>query len=119
MPPGDAQPGLRQRFMYLMDRVGIVRDWAPIGIGAAIGSLTGLGAVGFERALHWFEHAVERGHHAMGDRGFGLFGLVLFPAIGMGLTGLLVHLFAAEAKGHGVPQVIRAILTRGGVISPR
>ncbi|MEO0513658.1 MAG: chloride channel protein, partial [Planctomycetota bacterium] len=119
MPSGDAQLGLRQRFMDLMDRVGIARDWAPIGIGAAIGSLTGLGAVGFERALHWFEHAVERGHDALGDRGFGLFGLVLFPAIGMGLTGVLVHLFAAEAKGHGVPQVIRAILTRGGVISPR
>lgn len=42
--------------------------------------------------------------------------LILTPVIGMGLTGVIVQLFASEAKGHGVPQVMRALIKKKGVI---
>ncbi len=41
------------------------------------------------------------------------------PAAGGLLVGPLVHFFAREAKGHGVPEVMDAVATRGGVIRPR
>jgi CIC family chloride channel protein len=40
------------------------------------------------------------------------------PAVGGLLVGPLV-VYAREAKGHGVPEVMEAMLLRGGVIRPR
>lgn len=105
---------LRLRLNRIMDRLGFGSEWGLIAIGAAIGTLTGFGAVGFGTALHWFEHEIALGKQAI--PGWGLF---LFPMLGMGLTGVLVHLFASEAKGHGVPQVMKALIQRGGRITAR
>lgn len=45
---------------------------------------------------------------------------VLVSATVGGLTvGLLVHRFAREAKGHGVPEVMSAVALNGGRIRPR
>ena len=44
---------------------------------------------------------------------------MLLPAIGGLLVGPLVHRFAREAKGHGVPEVMTALITRGGHIRKR
>jgi len=79
-------------------------DWALIILGAAIGSLTGLAAIGFAKVLHIVEQRVQ---HAQGEH---IWMLVAAPVVGMGITGVLVKLFASEAKGHGVPQVMKAII---------
>jgi len=44
---------------------------------------------------------------------------ILVPAIGGLLVGPLIYFLAKEAKGHGVPEVMQAILLKGGVIRPR
>jgi CIC family chloride channel protein len=44
---------------------------------------------------------------------------LLLPAIGGLIIGPIIHLFAREAKGHGVPEVIAAVAVRGGVIRRR
>ncbi len=44
---------------------------------------------------------------------------LLAPAIGGILVGPLVYFFAKEAKGHGVPEVMEAVLLKGGTIRPR
>jgi CIC family chloride channel protein len=41
------------------------------------------------------------------------------PALGGLIVGPLIYFFAREAKGHGVPEVMQAIIARGGVIRPR
>ena len=94
--------------------LGFEQDWYLIMLGALIGILTGLGAVGFAELLHIVERGVNAGR---GETELWL--LFVFPVIGMGLTGVLVHFFAAEAKGHGVPQVMRALIKKGGLIKKR
>jgi len=46
----------------------------------------------------------------------GAFFIVLAPAVGGLIYGPLVHRFAREARGHGVPEVMYAIHKRGGRI---
>ncbi|GIT79718.1 chloride channel protein [Leifsonia sp. LS1] len=45
--------------------------------------------------------------------------VILAPAIGGLLYGPLVHRFAREARGHGVPEVMYAVARRGGHIPGR
>ncbi|HEX9741027.1 MAG TPA: chloride channel protein, partial [Ignavibacteriaceae bacterium] len=45
--------------------------------------------------------------------------VILIPAIGGLIVGPIINYFAPEAKGHGVPEVMQAILLRGGIIRPR
>jgi CIC family chloride channel protein len=44
---------------------------------------------------------------------------ILIPAIGGLIVGPIIYFFAPEAKGHGVPEVMQAILLKGGNIRPR
>ncbi len=44
---------------------------------------------------------------------------VAIPAIGGMLVGPLIYFFAREARGHGIPEVMKAVAIRGGVIRPR
>ncbi len=46
----------------------------------------------------------------------GPFFVVLAPAVGGLIYGPLVHRFAPEARGHGVPEVMYAVSRRGGRI---
>ena len=45
--------------------------------------------------------------------------IIIAPFIGGLLAGPIIHSFAKEAKGHGVPEVMQAIALRGGRIRPR
>jgi chloride channel protein, CIC family len=45
--------------------------------------------------------------------------VVAVLVIGGTITSLIVDRFAKEAKGHGVPEVMAAVATRGGVMRPR
>ena len=53
------------------------------------------------------------------DDAAGGWTLLLVPAIGAIGVAILVEGFAREAKGHGVPEVMRAVATQGGRIRPR
>lgn len=43
---------------------------------------------------------------------------LLMPALGGAVVGPLIYFFAREAKGHGVPEVMIAVITRNSVIRP-
>ncbi len=43
---------------------------------------------------------------------------IAIPVIGGLLVGPLVYFFAREAKGHGVPEVMVAVVTRNSIIRP-
>ena len=44
---------------------------------------------------------------------------VAIPATGGLIVGPLIYFFAREARGHGVPEVMKAVALRGGVIRAR
>jgi CIC family chloride channel protein len=86
--------------------------------GILVGSVTGLAAVAFIKLIEgisWlgFEWAPERWPEL--GRGW----IVAVPALGALLAGPIVAFFASEAKGHGVPEVMQALVLRGGRIRPR
>lgn len=44
---------------------------------------------------------------------------VAIPATGGLIVGPLIYFFAREARGHGIPEVMKAVALRGGVIRAR
>jgi len=107
-------PRLKARLQRISTRLGFSRDWYLIVLAAGIGSITAFGAIGFMWLLNMGERQAV---HLQVTWSVWL--LPVLPVAGGLATGLLVHLFAREAKGHGVPEVIDAIYRQKGVIRPR
>lgn len=108
-------------------------DWlrgSPTGLvvlALAVGIGAGVGAIGFRYLIQTFT-LLFSGHadySAAGSAshpwapGLGAWFVILAPAVGGLLYGPLVHRFAREARGHGVPEVMLAVAERGGRIRPR
>lgn len=50
---------------------------------------------------------------------FGAAGIIVPLVCGGALTAFIIHRFAPETKGHGIPEVLAAMRLRGGIIRPR
>ncbi|MGZ6792923.1 MAG: chloride channel protein, partial [Mycobacteriales bacterium] len=101
-----------------------VRSSGLLLLGLLVGAGAGLGAVGFRELIRLFTE-VFSGHADYSDAGrasnhwvpaLGAAFVVLSPAVAGLLYGPLVHRFAPEARGHGVPEVMLAVAERGGRI---
>ena len=87
------------------------------GLAAIVGAVTGLGAVAFIEIISLCQRLFfDEGARAFSGLG-GWYVLVL-PVLGGLVVGPLVHFLAPEARGHGVPEVMTAMETRGGRIRP-
>jgi len=87
-------------------------------LAVVIGVATGFGSVGFIFILEMMAN-IARGPVAGMLERFGPAQLVLLPALGGLIVGPIVHRFAREAKGHGVPEVMTALALHGGRIRKR
>ncbi len=92
-----------------------------------VGAGAGGGAVGFRYLIIGFTRLFTgyadysgHGHAAHGYLpGVGFWFVVLAPVVGGLVYGPLIHRFAREARGHGVPEVMMAVAERGGRIRPQ
>ena len=90
-------------------------------VSIVIGLLGGICAVGFREFIHlgqriaWDSHAFTLDH----VRSLPVWWKIGIPAAGGLVVGLIIHFFAREAKGHGVPEVMEAVALHGGRIRPR
>jgi CIC family chloride channel protein len=90
-------------------------------IAVVVGLLGGLCAVGFRLFIRLVQVEVWSlpEFTLAGVRALPWWVLLAVPAAGGLVVGLIVHFFAREAKGHGVPEVMEAVMLRGGRIRPR
>ncbi len=88
------------------------------GTSLLVGLGAGIGAVAFRyliRAVEWIGYT----WFPSVTSNWGNAYVIIVPAVGGLLVGLLVYNFAREAKGHGVPEVMEAVALHGGRIRPR
>lgn len=108
---------IAERLSRLVGRLQLSEGMVLMGTAVIVGLATGLGAVLFRfmiRAVDWAGYTWL----PTVTSGWGKTYVVLMPTVGGLLTGVLVYLFAREAKGHGVPEVMEAVALKGGRIRP-
>ena len=97
------------------------REVVNLLLAILIGVLAGYGALLFRfvlRSMQWLFY--QHGEDVLTwihDVPWGL--MIVLPALGGLVVGIIVHFFAREAKGHGVPEVMEAIALRHGQIRKR
>lgn len=111
---------LRHAFHAWQDRLSPDETTLMMLIAVVIGAMGGFGAILFR----WLVDVVQglvlgHGEHTvalLADRPW--WHIMLLPIIGAAVVGPMVHYMAREARGHGVPEVIGAIVFKGGIIRP-
>lgn len=90
-------------------------------VAALIGLLGGLSAIAFDVAIHLCQDGFWGiAEPRLADlREIAAWKIALVPAFGGLIVGLITTYLVAEAKGHGVPEVIRAVALDGGKIRGR
>ena len=87
-------------------------------LAVIIGGSTGLAAVFFIRLIVIIQNSSYSSIQFLFPH-LGVWSYVLGPVGGALLAGPIIAWFAREAKGHGVPEVMQALVLRGGRIRPR
>lgn len=103
-----------------------LREYLILGsLAVAVGIIVGLASLAFRALISFVHNALYLGdltfrydayQHSTFEFGWLVF---LVPALGGLIVGLIVKYGAPEAKGHGVPEVMFAVLKKKGRIKPR
>ena len=86
--------------------IGLLAGFAAIGIRFLIKEIS---AISFQGPGNILENILNT----------SWYWILIIPAIGGMIVGPIIYFLAPEAKGHGVPEVMQAILLKGGNIRPR
>lgn len=106
------------RSLQLLTRLTLPQPTSLVLVAVSIGIATGLGSVAFIQLLKGCTTLFFDGGRWVVP-GLGRYYVLLLPAIGGLIVGPLIVHFAREAKGHGVPEVMAALVLRGGRIRTR
>jgi CIC family chloride channel protein len=109
---------LKIAFLRLTSLSFVAEDNYLLIVAIVVGVIAGLGSASFMYSLS----AVHRLFFGPIASLFGAIGpaaIIFLPALGGLLVGPLVQRLAPEAGGHGVPEVMTAVATRGGTIHGR
>jgi len=90
-------------------------------IAIVIGVLAGFAAIGIRALILWISEIsfTGTGTYLENVLNTSWFWILIVPIIGGLIVGPIIYFLAPEAKGHGVPEVMQAILLKGGAIRPR
>lgn len=110
-----------RKFLKLLVKFKKSESTFMIVMALIIGIIGGYGAIVFRYAIKFVQSIGFGSWHYSIDYISSLpWYIVLFvPAIGGLIVGPIIYFFAREAKGHGVPEVMEAIILKGGAIRPR
>ncbi len=109
---------LKRYLAKLLDHLAPREGLILLVMAVLVGVSTGIAAVFFIRLIAFIQTFFYGGAEQILPA-FGRVWLVLVPVTGGLLVGPIIAKFAQEAKGHGVPEVMQALILRGGRIRPR
>ena len=89
-------------------------------LAVVVGVLGGLGAVLFKKLIFFLQEFFWHRPDMSPDSLFSVawYHRLLMPMLGGLIVGPLIYFFAREAKGHGVPEVMIAVISKNSVIRP-
>jgi len=108
----------RNPFGALLDRTRPPEGLFSLILAVFVGGSTGLAAVFFIQLIAVIQNSSYNTVQFLFPH-LGIWSYVFVPIGGALLAGPLIAWFAQEAKGHGVPEVMQALVQRGGKIRPR
>lgn len=87
---------------------------------ALVGVLGGFGALIFKKLIFSLQDFFWRTPDMSPDSLLGViwYRRLLLPVLGGVIVGPMIYFFAREARGHGVPEVMIAVITRNSIIRP-
>ena len=90
-------------------------------VAIIIGILAGFAAIGIRALIQTISHISFSGEGNLLENimNTSWYWIIIIPMIGGLIVGPIIYFFAPEAKGHGVPEVMQAILLKSGVIRGR
>ena len=86
-----------------------------------IGLITGYVAIFFRKLISFFQNIFFNSRDVSHEYIYGLpwYLILIIPAVGGLLAGLIAHYYAKESKGQGVTEVLEAVINKSGYIRPR
>jgi len=87
-------------------------------MAVVVGAGTGLAAVFFIRLIAYIHNLTYAGLASLVPE-LGRWWFVFIPVLGALIGGPIIAYLATEAKGHGVPEVMQALMLHAGRIRPR
>ncbi len=112
---------LNRMFFKAVDYLQLHQNSYTVILAAIIGVIGGYGAIGFRYLIYFFQGLfVSQGENLIHSlEMLPWYTKVIIPPLGGLVVGPLIYFLAREAKGHGVPEVMEAIVLHGGRIRPR
>jgi CIC family chloride channel protein len=111
-------PRYKTKSPGFLDRIRSNEVITGLTLSIVVGAVAGLGAVGFRWLVSWVQTFLFSNGATYLDF-MGPYYIILVPAVGGLIVGLLTRFGAREAKGHGVPEVMEAVALKGGRIRQR
>jgi CIC family chloride channel protein len=109
---------LKRYLAKMLDQLAPREGLVLLVMAIVVGITTGLAAVLFIRLIAYIQFFFYGGGEKILPE-LGRIWIIIVPVIGGLLVGPIIAKFAPEAKGHGVPEVMQALILRGGRIRPR
>jgi CIC family chloride channel protein len=106
--------------LRFLQRIDLPDDFYMLFLAGLIGIFAGLGAYILNLLINFVHYIFfDKLYNLSQINTISYILLILFPAIGGLIVGLVIYLFSSESRGHGVPSVIESIANRAGYIRPR
>ena len=110
----------KSRLISLVPRRSVPTLPLTLALSGLIGMTAGVGATLFTLLIEFVStHTVERFVNAANGQSVYWLAVIVCPALGMLFAVIWTRRFAAEAQGHGIPEVITAVARHDGMIRIR
>ncbi|MEJ2239007.1 MAG: chloride channel protein [Gemmatimonadales bacterium] len=103
-----------QAILAQLPRLGVDENTLLLAFAVVIGGAVGLSVIVFYKLIDLFQSGALIA--AVRLTGFGSLSILLVVIVGLTLTRLLVRYGTGDSEGQNIPDVMRAVAKRGGVV---